>query len=207
MALSEFYEKNSEFRHTVGRNFKYPLLIITGSIGIIAAMLTWFIPPAVHILSGLRISLPPLSREVFIWSCRLCNHWETAALVFALLFAAALWSIRYANTLLRWAAQLSVRVRLFEKMGRKILLRRFSLAFSLLLSVGADAAEALAGAAQTAGFSLHNRRRGPPMGNTSPQNADPVARDLKNRPFSPGRSAKRSTMRSTVQMPANCLKK
>jgi type IV pilus assembly protein PilC len=146
--LADYYEKNEGFRDRVIRTVKYPALITIGSLGIIFAMLVYFVPPLLLKAAGSVGHLPPFSRLIFHIVGWIATHPEVEiGLLAALLIPATLaW---YLNNILRPIGRLLVPLPLLSDLARKEWMRRFSLALASLLSGGVPLPRAISIAAET----------------------------------------------------------
>ena len=151
--LPEFYEKNAWFGSQIRRKLRFPLLMGTGCIGIIVAMLAFWVPQAAAMLSAAHRTLPPFTRALLsVGTFFRSNAAIPAATIILLLLAAA-------PLILLWKKSDPVLLSA-EKMGlalpRKILLRSFFSSLFTLLSGGAEFRGALEVAIEAErGSSLH----------------------------------------------------
>ncbi len=155
--LADYYEKNEGFRDRVIRTVKYPALIAVGSLGIIFAMLAYFVPPMLGRITVVTAALPPVSRLMYVSVAWVVSHPQVEiALLAALLVPATLaW---YLNNMLRPISNLLETVPLLCDLARKEWLRRFTLALASLLAGGIALREALPIAAETIkGTPLHRK--------------------------------------------------
>jgi len=155
--LSDYFEKNESFRDRTIRTVKYPALIAIGSLGIIFAMLVYFLPPMLARISASSLVLPPLSRVIFRCVSWIVLHPQVEiALVAALMVPATL--VWYLNSMLRPISNLLETIPLLCDLVRKERLRRFSLALASLLAGEVPLGEALPIAAETIrGTPLHEK--------------------------------------------------
>jgi type IV pilus assembly protein PilC len=155
--LSDYFEKNESFRDRIIRTVKYPALIAIGSLGIIFAMLVYFLPPMLARASASSMILPPLSRVIYRCVSWIALHPQVEiGLVAVLLLPATLaW---YLNSMLRPISNLLESIPLLCDLVRKERLRRFSLALASLLAGGVAIGEAITIAAETIrGTPLHEK--------------------------------------------------
>ena len=146
--LGDYYEKNEAFRDRVIQTIKYPAMITIGSLGIILAMLVYFVPLMLNKVSSASSNLPPVSNVVFHTVAWIASHPQVEiGLIAALLLPATLaW---YLNSMLRPIGNLLAAIPLLSDLARKEWLRRFSLALTALLSGGVALSKALPVAAET----------------------------------------------------------
>ncbi len=155
--VADYYEKNEGFRDRVTRTVKYPALITIGSLGIIIAMLIYFVPPMLEKLSSASPNLPPVSNLIFHAVAWLVAHPQVEIGLLAALMVTALLAW-YLNSMLRPIGNLIEAIPLLSDLARKEWLRRFFLALASLLSGGVAFPKALRIAAETVrGTPLHRK--------------------------------------------------
>ena len=142
LSLADYYERDDKLKRQTRAALAYPLLLLVLCIGIVVLMLVFIVPTFRSALDGMNVPIEGITKAVYDTSDFLLAEWRNVLLiVFAV--AALLFLIGRTKKGRYFYDFLKLRLPLFGSVNIDLITARFARAFSLLLSSGMDAAEAL----------------------------------------------------------------
>lgn len=139
---ASYLEKREDTKRKVISAFAYPAIVTTMCLGAIIFLLTFVMPTFEELYKQVHVSLPGPTLAIIAMSDLITHHWYTILVVTAGIIIGIKWLSQKQEVQVQWDS-FKLKVPLFGKLNRMLVVSHFMRSFATLTSVGVPLIEAM----------------------------------------------------------------